>query len=113
MTSPESEPALQNPSQKRAKTLNQTRTVRIEADSAGGRDFVAGDVHGQFDTLRTVLAQVGMKSSPMPVRAAQAPGAGVVPEHQLDAALASAPLTLPVGGRGTAQALSERANASR
>ena len=100
VTSPESEPALQNPSQKRAKTLNQTRTVRVEADSAGGRDFVAGDVHGQFDTLRTVLAQVGMKSSPMPVRAAQAPGAGVVPEHQLDAALASAPLTLPVGGTG-------------
>ena len=33
-------------------------TVRVEENSSGGRDFVAGDVHGEFTALETLLARV-------------------------------------------------------
>ena len=37
-------------------------TVRIGENSSGGRDFVVGDVHGEFPTLENLLARVGFAS---------------------------------------------------
>ena len=34
-------------------------TVRVRENCAGGRDFVVGDVHGEFLALEAVLAHVG------------------------------------------------------
>ena len=33
--------------------------ARVERNATGGRDFVVGDVHGEFDTLEAMLASVG------------------------------------------------------
>ena len=33
-------------------------TARVRANPRGGRDFVVGDVHGEFDTLEALLAQI-------------------------------------------------------
>ena len=33
--------------------------VRVERNVTAGRDFVVGDVHGEFDTLEAMLASVG------------------------------------------------------
>ena len=31
----------------------------MEANGGGGRDFVVGDVHGEFETLEAMLASLG------------------------------------------------------
>ena len=33
--------------------------ARVGANATGGRDFVVGDMHGEFDTLEAMLARVG------------------------------------------------------
>ena len=38
--------------------MSSGRTARIEANAQGGRDFVVGDVHGEFPTLEALLAHV-------------------------------------------------------
>ena len=35
--------------------MSSERTARIEANPEGGRDFVVGDVHGEFPTLEALL----------------------------------------------------------
>ena len=35
--------------------------ARVGANATGGRDFVVGDVHGEFDTLEAMLASVGFR----------------------------------------------------
>ena len=35
--------------------------ARVEGNSAGGRDLVVGDVHGEFETLEAMLASLGFR----------------------------------------------------
>lgn len=37
----------------------QFSTMRVRENCTDGRDFVVGDVHGEFPTLESLLAQVG------------------------------------------------------
>ena len=39
--------------------MSSERTARIEANPEGGRDFVVGDVHGEFPTLEALLRSSG------------------------------------------------------